>query len=100
MTFKVIAGIYTYGDTVITEMDSATGSIYLGDPGIDRHHHIIQNTHSIVPRAWLHALLPSVHRSTQLVWYIMALYPIISSDPLPTLLEPEPLFHMNSIQMA
>ena len=30
--------IYTYGDTGITEMDSATGSIYLGDPGVDRHH--------------------------------------------------------------
>jgi hypothetical protein len=29
--------IYTYGDTRITEIDSATDSIYLGDPGVDRH---------------------------------------------------------------
>ena len=29
--------IYTYGDTGITEMNSATGSIYLGDPVVDRH---------------------------------------------------------------
>jgi hypothetical protein len=25
-------------------MDSATGSIYFGDPGVDRHHLIIRNT--------------------------------------------------------
>jgi len=31
--------IYTFGDTGITEMDSATNSIYLGDPGVDRHHY-------------------------------------------------------------
>jgi len=30
-------------------MDSATGSIYFGDPGVDRHHLVIQNTHSILP---------------------------------------------------
>jgi len=41
--------IYTSGDTGIAEMDLATGSIHLGDPGVDRHHLIIQNTDSIVP---------------------------------------------------
>jgi len=30
--------IYRYADTGITEMNSATGSIYFGDPGVDRHH--------------------------------------------------------------
>jgi len=51
--------IYEYGDTGIMELDSATGSIYLGDRGVDRHHLIIGNTHSIFPRSWSHALLPS-----------------------------------------
>ena len=33
--------IYTFGDTGITEMDSATGNIHFGDPGVDKHHLII-----------------------------------------------------------
>ena len=41
--------IYSYGDTGMTEMDSAAISIYLGDPGVDRHHLITRNTHSIIP---------------------------------------------------
>jgi len=27
-----------YGDTGVTEVDRVTGSIYLADPGVDRHH--------------------------------------------------------------
>jgi len=27
-----------YGDTEVTEVDRVTGSIYLADPGVDRHH--------------------------------------------------------------
>jgi len=80
-------------------MDSATGTICLGDPRVDRHHHIIRNTHSIFPSSWSHALLPSFHRSTQFVWFIMAGFPFISSHPLPTLLKPEPLFLKNSLRM-
>jgi len=44
-----------YGDTGVTGMDGATGSIYWGDPGVDRlhlisYHIIIQRiTHSIFP---------------------------------------------------
>jgi hypothetical protein len=38
--------IKTYGVTGITEMDSVTESIYLGDSGEGRHHHIIRITHS------------------------------------------------------
>jgi hypothetical protein len=33
--------IYKYGATGIMEMDSATGSVYFGDPGVVRHHLII-----------------------------------------------------------
>jgi hypothetical protein len=42
------------------EMDSVTGSIYLGDPGVDRDHHIISNTHSIFPGYWSHAHLANL----------------------------------------
>ena len=83
---------YTYGDTGITETDSVTGCIYLGDARVDRHHRIIRNTHSFIPRSRSHTPLPSFHRSTHFVWFIMAKYPIISSHSLPTLLEPEWLF--------
>ena len=51
-----------------TEMDSVTGSIYLADPGVDRHHLIIRNTHSIFPSSWSHA---SFDRPTQFVWFLM-----------------------------
>jgi len=91
--------IYTYGDTGITEMDSATGSIDLEDPEVDRPHRIIRNTHSMFPSSCSYALLLSFHRSAQFVLFIMAGYPTISSHPLPTLLEPEPLFLTNSLQM-
>jgi len=52
-------------------MDSATGSTYLWDSGVHRHHCIIQNTHSIFPSPCSHAPLPSFHRSTQFVWLLM-----------------------------
>ena len=66
--------IYTSRDTGITEIDSATGSIYFGVPRVDRHHHIIQNTHSPLPSSWSRALLPSFRTSTPFVWFIMAGY--------------------------
>jgi len=47
-------------------MDSATGSIYLGHPGLDRCHLIIWNTHFIYASSWSHALLPSFQRSMRL----------------------------------
>jgi len=81
------------------EMDSATGSIYLGDSGVDTHHLIIWNTPSIFPRSWSHALLPSIKRSKQFVWFMMAGYTFtISSNPL-LMLEPELLFLTNSLHM-
>jgi len=62
--------INTYGDTGIPEMDSETGSTYLGVPGVDRHHHIIWNTHSIFPSSWFHSLLRNFHGSPQIVWFL------------------------------
>jgi len=46
-----------------------------------------------------HALLPTIHRSTHCVWFIMAGYPIVSSHPLPMLLEQEMLILMDSLQI-
>jgi len=62
--------IHTYRDTGMTEMDSATESIHLRKPGVDRRHHIIRNTYCIFPSPWSHTLLPSFHGSTQLVWFL------------------------------
>jgi len=53
------------------EIDSASGSIYLGEPGVVRHHFIIRNTDSSFPRSLPHALSPSIRRSTQSVWLLM-----------------------------
>jgi hypothetical protein len=64
-----------YGDPGITETDSATGSVYLEDPGVDWHHLNIQNTHSIIPSSRSHALLLSLHGSKKLVWFIMVRVP-------------------------
>jgi len=56
--------------TVLT-FTIATGSIYLGDPGVDRHHLIKQfNPHCIFHSSWSHALLPSCHGSMQFVWIL------------------------------
>jgi hypothetical protein len=91
--------IYTYRDTGIAEMDPVTGSTYLEDPRVDRHNLNIQNTHSIFPSSWSHALLPSFCRSTQFVWFMMVGYPFISSHPLPSHLKLELLFFLNSLQI-
>jgi len=88
-----------YGDTGITEMNGATGSIYSGDPGVDSilSHLIIQRiTHSIFPIFRSHSLCPRFRRSTQLRGSSRP-GSIISSHPLPTLHEPEPLFLTNSL---
>jgi len=91
--------IYTYGVKQITEMDSARGSIYLDDPGVDRHHLSIPNAHSIYASSGSHALLPSIRRSAQFVWFITARYTFISSHLHPTDLQREPLFLMMSLRI-
>jgi len=60
--------IDSYQDTGITEMDSATGSNYLWDPGVDRDYLIIRNSHSVFPCSWSHALLPSFLDLCNLCW--------------------------------
>jgi len=62
--------MYTYRDAGITEMDSATESIYLEDPGVNQHHHKIQNTHSLFPSSLSNAHMPRFHRSTEFVRFL------------------------------
>jgi hypothetical protein len=104
--------IYIYRDARIPEMDSATGSIYFGDSGVDRHHVIISNTLNL-SQLWVlctlvellqiqaicvdpYAIFRRVHRSTQFVWFIMGGYPFISVHPLPTLFLLTLIFHRKS----
>jgi len=44
-----LLNIYIYQDTGIMEVDSTTGSMDLEDPGVQRHHHMVPNTHSMFP---------------------------------------------------
>jgi len=57
------------------------------DPGVERHHHIIRNTHYIFPIFWSHSVFPWFHGSTQMR---ESSWPgsIITSHPHPMLLEP------------
>jgi len=94
-----------YGDAGVTEVDRVTGSIYSADPGVDRHHLIsissyhTKKIHSIFPNFYSHSLCPRFRGSTQLRGSSTP-GSIISSHPIPTLLEPEPLFLMNSVWMS
>jgi hypothetical protein len=108
---KPVGGIRRYRDngdglsdrayrvTEITEIDRATGSILLGDDGVNRHHLIIRNTESIFPNSWLHTIcgvphthLPSLHRSTQFVSFFKAGFLLLACYSVPSLLVPELLF--------
>jgi len=94
-----------YGDTGVTEMERVTGSIYSADPGVDRHHLIsISSNHTMK----IHTLSFPTFGLTCSVRDIVdprncvgSSTPgsIISSHPIRTLLEPEPLFLMNSLCM-
>jgi len=42
-----------YGDAGVTEMDCETGSMYSGDPGVDRSHLIQRITHCICSQLFL-----------------------------------------------
>jgi len=87
-----------YGDTGVTEVARVKGSIYLADPGVDRHHPIsISSNH----KKTIHTLSFPTFGLTHSVRKIVdprncvgSSTPgsIISSHPIPTLLEPEPLF--------
>jgi len=95
-----------YGDTGVTEVERVTGSIYLADPRVDRHHLIsISSYHTMK----IHTLSFPTFGLTRSVRDIVdpsnrmgSSMPgsIRSSHPIPTLLNPAPLFLMNSIWMS
>jgi len=92
-----------YGDTGVTAVERVMGSIYSADPGVDRHNLIsISSYHTMK----IHTLSFPTFGLTRSVCDIMdprncvgSSTPgsIISSHPIPTLLEPELLFLMNSV---
>jgi len=65
------------GDTGVTEMDGATGSIYSGDPGVDRlssHrilYHLISSYHTTNYTLYLSQLLISLALS-EISWILTA----------------------------
>ena len=94
-----------YGDTGVTEVDRVTGSIYSADPGLDRHHLIsissyhTMKIHSIFPNFCPHSICLRFGGSAQLRGSSTP-GSIISSHPMPSLLEPELLVLMNSVWMS
>jgi hypothetical protein len=89
-------------DIGVTKLERVTGSIYSADPKVDRHHLIsISSYHTMK----IHTISFPTFGLTRSVCDIVGprncvVSPtpgsIISSHPIPTLLEPEPLFLMNS----
>jgi len=49
------------------------------------------------PSCWSHTILPSIDRSTQLVWFFTARYPFLSCHPLLIHLESEQHFSAHSL---
>ena len=91
-----------YGDTGVTEVERVTGSIYSADPGVDRHDLIsILSYHTMK----IHTLSFPAFGLTRDIMdprncvASSTLGSIISSHPIPSLLEPELLFLMNSLWM-
>jgi len=95
------------GDMGVTEMDGATGSIYSEDPGVDRScisfciisSHYTTNYTLYLSHLLISLVLPWIRRSMQLRGS-SGPGSIISSHPLPKLLEPEPLCLTNSLCMS
>jgi len=95
-----------YGDTGVTEVERVMGSIYSADPVVDRHHLIsISSNHTMK----IHTLSFPTFGLTRSVCDILdpcncvgSSMPdsIIYSHRIPTLLELEPLFLMNSVWMS
>ena len=55
----------------------------MGHSGVDRHHRILRNSHSIFHSSWSHTLLLSIHRSTHFVWFF--------TDSCPAFIDPRNL---------
>jgi len=93
-----------YRDTGVTEVERVTGSRYSADPGVDRHlisilsYHTMKIHYLSQPFGLTHSVR-DIMDPCNCVW---ASTPgnIISSHPIPTLLEPELLFRMNSLWMS
>ena len=108
-TCSITASMYTckqqrrlYGDTGVTEVEWASGSIYSGHPRVHRHHPILSynnNTHSICPNFWSHSLFPRFRGSMPLHGSSRP-GSIISSHLRHTSLELELLFATNSVRMS
>jgi hypothetical protein len=85
-------------------MDGVTGGIYSGDPGVDSWHlvsHLIPSYHTTIDTLHLSHLLTSLALSETSCGSAQlrgSAQPgsTISSHPLPTLLEPDPLFLTSS----
>jgi len=89
-------------DAGVMEMGCTMGSLYSGDPGVDRshpYHQIIQPiTHSISPNVWSPLLCLRFGGSTQLRWFSY-LGSIRCFQTLSTLLEQVPHHLMTSLWM-
>jgi len=94
-----------YGVTGVTEVQRVTGCIYSAEPGVDRHHLVSilsYHTMKILYLSQLFGVTCSVHNIMDPCNCFGSSTPgsIISSHQISTLLEPEPLFQMNSLWMS
>jgi len=91
-----------YGDTAVMKVQRVTGSVYSADSAVDRHHLISilsYQTMKIHYLSQLFGLTRSVRDIVDPRNCVGSSTPgsIISSHLIPTLLEPKPLFLMNSL---
>lgn len=102
MNIDWVMGRVAYRDTGIIGIDWVMGSIYSVGNWMDRHHLILslytEYTHSIFTNFLCHSLLVRFLIPTQFHGFSW-LGSITSSHSLPILLEPEPLFLTNTLQM-
>jgi len=95
-----------YGDTGVTEVERVMGSVYLADPGADRYNLIcISSYHTMKIQTLYFPNFGHTRSVYDIVDLRNCMVPstqgsIISSHPIPTLLEPEPLFLMDSVWMS
>jgi hypothetical protein len=91
-----------YGEAGVNDVDRGMGSIFSADPRVDRHHLVsissyhIKKIHYIIPNFWFSLLCRRFCGFTQLHGTLTP-GSIIYSNPIPRLLESEPLFLMNSL---
>ena len=94
-----------YGDTAVTKVQRVTGSIYSEDHGVDRHHLISILSYHTMKIHYLSQLFGLTHSVRDIMDprnCVGSSTPgsIISSHPIPTLLEPTPIFLMNALSIS